>query len=84
MCRHEAAEALAALGDAGSLDLLKERRDDEEEEVVVRETCEIAVDRIQWEKDEAQRRTEKLKQRYGNDEFDVFRNANVFIATLLP
>jgi deoxyhypusine monooxygenase len=84
MCRHEAAEALGALGDTGSLDLLKERRDDEEEEVVVRETCEIAVDRIQWEKDEAQRRTENLKQRYGNDVFEVFRNANVFIATLLP
>lgn len=49
MCRHEAAEALGALGDAGSLALLRERRDDAGEEVVVRETCEIAVERVEWE-----------------------------------
>lgn len=49
MCRHEAAEALGALGDKGSLSLLKELRDDEEEVDVVRETCDIAVDRIEWE-----------------------------------
>jgi deoxyhypusine monooxygenase len=71
MCRHEAAEALGALGDTGSLELLKERRDDRDEEVVVRETCEIAVDRIEWEKDEARRQKEKLKQRYGDVEFEV-------------
>ncbi|KAL9125080.1 MAG: hypothetical protein Q9217_005663 [Psora testacea] len=47
MCRHEAAEALGALGDEGSLDLLKKYRDPREVEVV-RETCEIAVDRIEW------------------------------------
>ena len=46
MCRHEAAEALAALGDKGSLELLKELRDDVKEPDVVRETCDIAVDRI--------------------------------------
>jgi len=61
MCRHEAAEALAALGDVGSLDLLKQTRDDEVEEVVVRETCEIAVDRLEWEKDEERRQNEKLR-----------------------
>jgi deoxyhypusine monooxygenase len=49
MCRHEAAEALAALGDKGSLDLLKQLRDDVKEVDVVRETCDIAVDRIEWE-----------------------------------
>lgn len=49
MCRHEAAEALGALGDEGSLSLLKERRDDQGEEVVVKETCELAVERIRWE-----------------------------------
>lgn len=64
MCRHEAAEALAALSDVGSLELLRACRDDEGEEVVVRETCEIAVDRIEWERDEEGRRKEKLKQRY--------------------
>lgn len=48
MCRHEAAEALGALEDLGSLDILKHMKDDEQEPVVVRETCDIAVDRIQW------------------------------------
>ncbi|EON61144.1 deoxyhypusine hydroxylase [Coniosporium apollinis CBS 100218] len=61
MCRHEAAEALGALGDAGSLALLKELRDSAEEPKVVRETCEIAVDRIEWEHSEA-RQAEKLKK----------------------
>jgi deoxyhypusine monooxygenase len=63
MCRHEAAEALGALSDTGSLDLLKTMRDDQSEKVVVRETCEIAVDRIEWEQDKESRLTEKLKQR---------------------
>lgn len=49
MCRHEAAEALGALGDEGSLEVLQEMRDDERELRVVRETCEIAVERIEWE-----------------------------------
>ena len=64
MCRHEAAEALGALGDMGSVDLMKGMRDDEKEPTVVRETCDIAVDRIQWENSE-ERKAEKLKQRYG-------------------
>lgn len=62
MCRHEAAEALGALSDVSSLELLKQRRDDTTEEEVVRETCDIAVERIEWENSEA-RRAEKLKQR---------------------
>jgi len=62
MCRHEAAEALGALGDAGSLDVLRRFRDREGEEVVVKETCEIAIDRIEWENSE-QRKQEKLRQR---------------------
>jgi deoxyhypusine monooxygenase len=61
MCRHEAAEALGALGDQGSLPLLQERRDDAAEEEVVRETCEIAVERIEWVHSE-QRKAEKLRQ----------------------
>ncbi|KAF2873721.1 Deoxyhypusine hydroxylase [Massariosphaeria phaeospora] len=61
MCRHEAAEALGALGDKGSLDLLKQLRDDAQEQDVVRETCEIAVDRIEWEHG-LQSKDEKLKQ----------------------
>jgi deoxyhypusine monooxygenase len=63
MCRHEAAEALGALGDAESLNLLRQFRDREGEEVVVKETCEIAIDRIEWENSE-QRKQEKLRQRY--------------------
>jgi deoxyhypusine monooxygenase len=63
MCRHEAAEALGALSDVSSLELLRQRRDDTTEEEVVRETCDIAVERIEWENSEA-RRIEKLKQRY--------------------
>ncbi|OCK78766.1 deoxyhypusine hydroxylase-like protein [Lepidopterella palustris CBS 459.81] len=61
MCRHEAAEALGALGDQESLKLLKELRDDGQEVEVVRETCEIAVERIEWEHS-VKRREEKLKQ----------------------
>ncbi|PGH35666.1 deoxyhypusine hydroxylase [[Emmonsia] crescens] len=61
MCRHEAAEALAALCDTGSLDILRSLRDDENEVDVVRETCDIAVERIQWETSD-RRKTEKLKQ----------------------
>lgn len=63
MCRHEAAEAIGALGDQSSLDLLKQRRDDPDEEEVVKETCDIAIERIEWEHSE-ERRKEKLKQRY--------------------
>jgi deoxyhypusine monooxygenase len=63
MCRHEAAEALGALGNAASLELLKEIRDRDGEEVVVKETCEIAIDRIVWQNSEA-RKQEKLRQRY--------------------
>lgn len=49
MVRHEAAEALGALGDKCSLGVLGEFRDRVGEEGVVRETCEIAVERIRWE-----------------------------------
>ncbi|PYH44890.1 deoxyhypusine monooxygenase [Aspergillus saccharolyticus JOP 1030-1] len=60
MCRHEAAEALGALGYEDSLEILKALRDDEKELDVVRETCDIAVDRIIWENSE-ERKAEKLK-----------------------
>jgi len=62
MCRHEAAEALGALGGADKLDILRRFRDRQGEEVVVRETCEIAIDRIEWETSEA-RKGERLRQR---------------------
>jgi len=63
MCRHEAAEALGALGDMSSVDLMKQLRDNEHESIVVRETCDIAVDRIMWENSKACLE-EKLKQRF--------------------
>ena len=66
MCRHEAAEALGALGalgDASSTAVLERFRDREGEDVVVRETCEIALDRIAWENSE-ERKREKLKHRW--------------------
>jgi len=63
MCRHEAAEALGALGDKNSLAMLKEMRDDDNEVDVVRETCDIAVDRIEWEHG-LQKEKEQLKKRY--------------------
>lgn len=62
MCRHEAAEALGALGDVSSVDLMRQLKDDKGEPTVVRETCEIAVDRILWEISES-RMKERLKQR---------------------
>ncbi|KAI1908051.1 deoxyhypusine hydroxylase [Ophidiomyces ophidiicola] len=61
MCRHEAAEALGALGDSGSLEMLQRLRDDASEEEVVRETCDIAVDRILWENSKASK-CEELKE----------------------
>lgn len=63
MCRHEAAEALGALGFEDSLALLKELRDDKNEPEVVRETCDIAVDRILWEISE-EKKNEKIRPRY--------------------
>ena len=62
MCRHEAAEALGALGDWDSLGLLRDLRDAEGEKAVVRETCEIAVKRIEWEHS-AQRKNERIRNR---------------------
>ncbi|KAF8475686.1 armadillo-type protein [Kalaharituber pfeilii] len=46
MVRHEAGEALGALGHVDSLPLLRKFLDDEKLEV--RETCEIAINRIAW------------------------------------
>ncbi|KAF1984988.1 ARM repeat-containing protein [Aulographum hederae CBS 113979] len=62
MCRHEAAEALGALGDVESLELLRDLcAQGAESEIVVRETCEIAVARIEWETSEAGK-NERLKK----------------------
>ena len=47
MVRHEAAEALGALSSVHSLELLKKYKTDESRSV--RETCEIAVDKIEYD-----------------------------------
>ena len=69
MCRHEAAEALGAIGDRSSLDIMSEIRNDAGEPVVVRETCDIAVDRILWET--SGKRLENLKPRYEIEPFNT-------------
>ncbi|KAM5348226.1 hypothetical protein ACJ41O_008050 [Fusarium nematophilum] len=60
MCRHEAAEALGALGWEDNLDILREYRDRNGEDISIIETCEIAIERIEWENSE-ERRKEKLR-----------------------
>ena len=44
--RHEAAEALGAIGDRTALDVLEKFVDDEE--VVIAESCEVALDLLEW------------------------------------
>ncbi|KAI3403471.2 LIA1 [Candida oxycetoniae] len=48
MVRHEAAEALGALGDESSLDLLQKYYDTDPS-LEIRQTCELAIERIKWE-----------------------------------
>lgn len=62
MCRHEAAEALGALGHADNLAMLRQFRDRPGEAVVIVETCEIAIDRIEWANNAALRSRETLRQ----------------------
>ncbi|KAK7732096.1 deoxyhypusine hydroxylase [Botryosphaeria dothidea] len=61
MCRHEAAEALGALGYEESLELLRRLRDAPDELDVITETCDIAIARIEWEHS-PERQAEKLRQ----------------------
>lgn len=69
MVRHESAEALGAIGDTGHEQAESVRRllrrcwEDESEERVVRETCEIAVGRLEWEAG-GKRRSERLRDRF--------------------
>jgi deoxyhypusine monooxygenase len=57
MVRHEAAEALAALGSTSSIELLKKYakepgRGGKDDGRVVRETCEIALAKLEWNQSE--------------------------------
>lgn len=86
MVRHESAEALGALGDRESLGLLREKRDDGAEEQVVRETCEIAVGRIEWE-DSEERWAERVQQRWrcaSLQDFDSVTDAGSAFSSIDP
>jgi len=50
MVRHEAAEAMGAISSVQSIPILKEFLKDERQEV--RETCEIAVAKVEWDNSE--------------------------------
>jgi len=59
--RHEAAEALGALGQASSLPLLEKYLHDESQ--VIRETCELAIARLKWENSPSAKE-ESIQPRY--------------------
>jgi len=57
MVRHEAAEALGAIGDRDAMDTLKRYVDDPEP--VISESCEVAIDLLEW--------VESKRLNYGGD-----------------
>jgi deoxyhypusine monooxygenase len=59
LVRHEAAEALGAIGDISSLEVLGRYKDHPAPEI--RETCVIAIDLITWKQGEEARQTEKSR-----------------------
>ena len=60
MVRHEAAEALGALGDVDSLALLEDYYKNDPS-LEIKQTCELAIERIKWENSE-QAKNEKLEK----------------------
>lgn len=58
MVRHEAGEALGAIGSSKVLDVLREYAKDPQTEVA--ETCELAVQRIEWLKEQSSQESESL------------------------
>ncbi|CAK9439595.1 uncharacterized protein LODBEIA_P36950 [Lodderomyces beijingensis] len=60
MVRHEAAEALGALGDKESLPLLTDYFENDPS-IEIRQTCELAIERIKWENSD-QAKTEVLEK----------------------
>lgn len=58
MVRHEAAEALGAIGSNKALSILEEHRSDKTPEVA--ETCELAIERINWLNNEYPEEKHKL------------------------
>nr|MBE5726549.1 nero [Cucujiformia] len=64
MVRHEAAEALGAIGSDNALSYLQKYRDDGTVEVA--ETCELAIDRINWLKNCKEECNKLLKSSYNS------------------
>ncbi|CAG8588033.1 21152_t:CDS:2 [Rhizophagus irregularis] len=62
MVRHEAGEALGAIGDPSSLDILEEYLNDEH--AVVRETCELSIAKIKYEIDNDNNKQDIPKSSY--------------------
>lgn len=58
MVRHEAGEALGAIGSVDVLDILREYANDPQTEVA--ETCQLAVQRIEWLKDKCPQENDYL------------------------
>lgn len=58
MVRHEAGEALGAIGSSEVLDVLREYAKDPQTEVA--ETCQLAVQRIEWLKEQSSQESESL------------------------
>ncbi|TFK52463.1 ARM repeat-containing protein [Heliocybe sulcata] len=64
MVRHEAAEAMGAISSTASIPLLRKYIDDPERSV--RETCEIALDKIQWDNSEEGQKFKKIVEQSEN------------------
>ncbi|KDQ62497.1 hypothetical protein JAAARDRAFT_30394 [Jaapia argillacea MUCL 33604] len=60
MVRHEAAEAMGAISSTASIPILKQYLDDPNRSV--RETCEIALDKIEWDNSKEGQEFEKVSQ----------------------
>ena len=63
MVRHEAAEAMGAISSVQSMPILKEFLNDERREV--RETCEIALAKVEWD-NSVEGKAEKAKSQEEN------------------
>lgn len=59
MVRHEAAEAMGAISSGASIEVLRKHLGDKER--AVRETCEIAIAKIEWDHTEEARREREAK-----------------------
>ena len=76
LVRHESAEALGAIGDISSLEVLHKYRDHEAPEIA--ETCRIAIDLIEWKQSEEKKLIEKSAYFLSEDPAPaVIENTNI-------